>query len=63
MGGAWNERGAGQVLVGRVRSDVVEKLGFSGLGGTNSESFKSIPLKGLVERLFEECTLQFSYVG
>ena len=63
MGGGWNERGTGQVMVEHISSDVIEKFGFADLGGTNSESFKSIPLKGLVEKPFKVYTLQFSCVG
>jgi UTP--glucose-1-phosphate uridylyltransferase len=50
MTGAWNETGIGQVMVERVSSDAIENYGIADLGGEASESFKSIPLKGLIEK-------------
>lgn len=47
---AWNEAGIGQVMVERVDLDAIENYGVADLGGAASESFKSIPLKGLVEK-------------
>ena len=47
---AWNETGMGQVMVEQVSSDAIENYGVDDLGGAASESFKSIPLKGLVEK-------------
>ena len=50
MTGAWNETGIGQVMVERVGEDAIENYGVADLGGQASEPFKSIPLKGLVEK-------------
>ena len=50
MTGAWNETGIGQVMVERVGSDAIENYGVAVLGGAPSQPFKSIPLKGLVEK-------------
>ena len=47
---AWNETGVGQVMVERVESNVVENYGIADLGGQKQEAFKSIKLKGLVEK-------------
>jgi len=46
----WNETGVGQIMVERVGSDTIENYGVADLGGASSEPFKSIPLKGLVEK-------------
>ena len=45
-----NETGIGQVMVERVNWDAIENYGVADLGGEASEPFKSIPLKGLVEK-------------
>ena len=47
---AWNETGIGQIMVERVSSDVIENYGVVDLGAQTSEPFKSVPLKGLVEK-------------
>jgi len=47
---AWNETGVGQVMVEKVESNVVENYGIADLGEQNQEAFKSIKLKGLVEK-------------
>ena len=50
MTDAWNETGIGQVMVERVDFEAIESYGVAGIDGLASESFKSIPLKGLVEK-------------
>jgi len=50
MTGAWNETGIGQVMVEQVSLDAIENYGVADLGGAPSQPFKSIPLKGLVEK-------------
>ena len=50
MTDAWNETGTGQIMVERVSSDTIENYGVADLGGEESEPFRSIPLKGLVEK-------------
>ena len=50
MTDAWNETGVGQVMVERVGLETIENYGAADLGGESSEPFKSIPLKGLVEK-------------
>ena len=47
---AWNETGVGQVMVERVSAEVIEDYGVANLGGVASEPFKSIAVKGLVEK-------------
>ena len=47
---AWNKTGVGQVMVERVGSDMIENYGVADLGGEASELFKSVTLKGLVEK-------------
>jgi UTP--glucose-1-phosphate uridylyltransferase len=47
---AWNKTGIGQVMVERVDSEAIENYGVADLNGEVSEPFKSIPLKGLVEK-------------
>ena len=47
---AWDETGAGQVMVERVNSEVVESYGIADLGDLMLEPFKSVALKGLVEK-------------
>ncbi|MGK0399126.1 MAG: UTP--glucose-1-phosphate uridylyltransferase [Gammaproteobacteria bacterium] len=47
---AWYETGMGQVMVERVGSGVIENYGVADLGGEASEPFKSVALKGLVEK-------------
>ena len=50
MTDAWNETGIGQVMVERVDSAAIENYGVADIDGLASEPFKSIPLKGLVEK-------------
>ncbi|MDA9282300.1 UTP--glucose-1-phosphate uridylyltransferase [Pseudomonadales bacterium] len=50
MTDAWIETGMGQVMVERVDSEAIENYGVADLNGATSEPFKSIPLKGLVEK-------------
>ena len=47
---AWDETGAGQVMVERVNPEVVESYGIADLGDLTLEPFKSVALKGLVEK-------------
>ena len=47
---AWDETGVGQVMVERVNPEVVESYGIADLGGVRLEPFKSVALKGLVEK-------------
>jgi UTP--glucose-1-phosphate uridylyltransferase len=50
MTDAWNETGMGQVMVERVGLDAIENYGVADLNGEASEPFKSVALKGLVEK-------------
>jgi len=50
MTDAWNETGIGQVMVERVGVDAIDNYGVADLAGEASEPFKSVPLKGLVEK-------------
>ena len=47
---AWDETGVGQVMVERVNPEVVERYGIADLGNVALEPFKSVALKGLVEK-------------
>ena len=47
---AWNDTGIGQVMVEAVESDRVENYGIADLGDKTIEPFKSVKLKGLVEK-------------
>ncbi len=47
---AWNNTGIGQVMVESVESDRVEIYGIADLGGEPTVPFKSVKLKGLVEK-------------
>ena len=47
---AWDETGAGQVMVERVNPELVESYGIADLGNVALEPFKSVALKGLVEK-------------
>ena len=47
--GAWNGTGIGQVM---VESDMVENYGIADLGGESTEPFRSVKLKGIVEKPF-----------
>jgi UTP--glucose-1-phosphate uridylyltransferase len=47
---AWDETGVGQVMVERVNPEVVESYGIANLGDVALEPFKSVALKGLVEK-------------
>ena len=47
---AWDETGVGQVMVERVNPRVVESYGIANLGDVALEPFKSVALKGLVEK-------------
>jgi UTP--glucose-1-phosphate uridylyltransferase len=50
MTDAWNETGIGQVMVERVDSEAIENYGVADLNGEASKPFRSVPLKGLVEK-------------
>ena len=50
MVGAWNDTGIGQIMVERVDSEAIENYGVADLGMQVSEPFKSVPIKGLVEK-------------
>jgi UTP--glucose-1-phosphate uridylyltransferase len=50
MTDAWNETGVGQVMVERVSSEAIENYGVADLNGEASKPFRSVPLKGLVEK-------------
>jgi len=47
---AWDETGMGQVMVERVNPELVESYGIADLGDVALEPFKSVALKGLVEK-------------
>ena len=47
---AWDETGAGQVMVERVNPELVESYGIADLGNVALEPFKSVALRGLVEK-------------
>ena len=47
---AWDKTELGQVMVERVDPDMIENYGVADLGGADREAFKSIALKGLVEK-------------
>jgi len=47
---AWDETGVGQVMVERVSPELVESYGIADLGNVVLEPFKSVVLKGLVEK-------------
>jgi len=47
---AWDETSVGQVMVERVNAEVVESYGIADLGDVALEPFKSVALKGLVEK-------------
>ena len=47
---AWDETGVGQIMVERVNPGVVESYGIANLGDVALEPFKSVALKGLVEK-------------
>jgi UTP--glucose-1-phosphate uridylyltransferase len=47
---AWNQIGTGQVMVERVSLEAVESYGIADLGDAKLEPFKSVALKGLVEK-------------
>ena len=50
MTDAWNEAGVGQIMVERVGLEEIGNYGVADLGGEASKPFKSVPLKGLVEK-------------
>ena len=50
MTDAWNETGVGQVMVERVDSEAIENYGVADLNGEASKPFRSVPLRGLVEK-------------
>ena len=50
MTDAWSETGIDQVMVERVGSGAIENYGVADLGGEGSAPFKSVALKGLVEK-------------
>ena len=47
---AWNDTAIGQVMVETVGSDRVENYGIADLGNEMTEPFKSVKLRGLVEK-------------
>ena len=47
---AWDDTGIGQVMVEPVGSDMVENYGIADLGNETTKPFKSVKLKGLVEK-------------
>lgn len=47
---AWNETGIGQIMVEPVSHDLVESYGIADIGDSNAQPFKSLALKGLVEK-------------
>lgn len=47
---AWNKTGVGQIMVERVGEDMLEHYGIADLGDLDAETFKSVPLQGLVEK-------------
>ena len=47
---AWDETGMGQVMVERVDPELVESYGIADLSGVALEPFKSVALRGLVEK-------------
>jgi len=47
---AWDETGMGQVMVERVNPELVESYGIADVGDVALEPFKSVALKGLVEK-------------
>jgi len=47
---AWDETGMGQVMLERVDLELVESYGIADLGDVALEPFKSVALKGLVEK-------------
>ena len=47
---AWNDTGIGQVMVEPVESERVESYGIADLGEEATEPFKSVKLRGLVEK-------------
>ena len=47
---AWNETGIGQIMVEPVSCDLVESYGIADVGDSNAQPFKSLALKGLVEK-------------
>ena len=47
---AWDQTGVGQVMVQRVNPGVVDSYGIANLGDVALEPFKSVALKGLVEK-------------
>ncbi len=49
---AWDDTGVGQIMVECVEPDAVEKYGIVDLEVYLSEPFKSLPVKGLIEKPF-----------
>ena len=47
---AWDETGTGQVMLERVDPELVESYGIADLGNVALKPFKSVALKGLVEK-------------
>ena len=47
---AWNKTEVGQVMVERVDSELIENYGVADLDGALSKPFRSVALKGLVEK-------------
>jgi UTP--glucose-1-phosphate uridylyltransferase len=50
MTDAWKQTGVGQIMVEQLSLDTIENYGVADLGGEASELFKSVALKGLVEK-------------
>jgi len=47
---AWDETSTGQIMVECVEPDAVENYGIADLNGESADPFKSLPVKGLVEK-------------
>jgi UTP--glucose-1-phosphate uridylyltransferase len=61
---AWDQGELSQIMVERVSSDGIENYGVDNLGDRVSELFKSVPLKGLVEKpLAEDAPSNLAILG
>lgn len=61
---AWNKTGVGQIMVERVGEDMLEHYGIADLGDLDAETFKSVPLQGLVEKPYaHEAPSNLSVLG
>ena len=47
---AWNQTKVGQIMVERVTMDRIENYGVVDIDGLESQPFKSLPVKGLIEK-------------